>query len=213
MFQNSVARGIPQHPLATVRFLPPVLADTISTSFPWTTLGPACRQHRFPLWGNSMSQVLYEANPSMVRMNPFGTVFTIFLLCGGVVCALPPVAAPLAAMTGLPELTGTMVSIAGMAVATLAFLRLLVWWVTTKLDQLTIKEDEIIWSHGWLSKQYTEINMGSVRTVRVNQSIWQRIMGAGDVTVFTTGDLPEVVIRGLPNPNSIREYVKGEPNS
>ena len=159
-----------------------------------------------------MSQVLYEANPSLVRMNPLGAVIAILLLCGGIVSALPPVAGQLAAMVGQPELTGTIVSIAGMAVAALAFFRLLVWWVATKLDQLIIKEDEIVWTHGWLNKQYTEINMSSVRTVRVNQSIWQRIMGAGDVTVFTSGDLPEVVIRGLPNPDLIREYVKGEPN-
>ncbi|MCP3881172.1 MAG: PH domain-containing protein, partial [Sulfitobacter sp.] len=108
-----------------------------------------------------MSQVLYEANPSLVRMNPLGAVIAILLLCGGIVSALPPVAGQLAAMVGQPELTGTIVSIAGMAIAALAFFRLLVWWVATKLDQLIIKEDEIVWTHGWLNKQYTEISMSS----------------------------------------------------
>lgn len=157
-----------------------------------------------------MSKVLYEASPSMVRMNPFGAVVVILLLCVGIAVALPPVAGLLAAAVGLPQLDGTMVSTGAMVIAALAFIRLLTWYVATKADRLLIKEDEIVWTHGLLNKQYTEINMSSVRTVRVTQSILQRIMGAGDVTVYTSGDLPEVLIRGLPNPRLVREYVKGQ---
>jgi uncharacterized membrane protein YdbT with pleckstrin-like domain len=75
---------------------------------------------------------------------------------------------------------------------------------------LTIKEDELVWTHGLVSKEYTEINMGSVRTTRVTQTLMQRIMGAGDVTIFTSGDLPELVIRGLPEPERIRDLIKGD---
>jgi uncharacterized membrane protein YdbT with pleckstrin-like domain len=161
-----------------------------------------------------MSKVLYEASPSMIRMNPFATVAVLLLLCAGIAVAVPMVASAL--VGALPEalgasaLEGKWVSIAGMVIAALAFFKLLAWYIATKVDRLVIKDGEIVWVHGLLSKQYTEINMGSVRTVRVTQSLLQRIMGAGDVTVFTSGDLPEVVIRGLPDPDRIREYVKGE---
>jgi uncharacterized membrane protein YdbT with pleckstrin-like domain len=157
-----------------------------------------------------MSQVLYEASPSMVRMNPFGTVVVLLLLIAGVGIALPPVAESLAPVVPLPLVDGAALSMAGMALAVLCLLVLLVWYVKTKVDRLTVKEGEVIWSHGLLNKQYTEINMSSIRTVRVSQTILQRIMGAGDIRVFTSGDLPEVVIRGLPNPNGIRDYVKGD---
>jgi len=69
---------------------------------------------------------------------------------------------------------------------------------------------KVVWTHGLLSKEYTEINMSSIRTTRVTQSLFQRIMGAGDVTVYTSGDLPELMIRGLPDPGRIRDFVKGE---
>jgi hypothetical protein len=51
--------------------------------------------------------------------------------------------------------------------------------------------------------------MGSVRTVRVSQTLLQRIMNAGDVTIYTSGDLPEVVVRGLPDPRRLRDYIRG----
>jgi uncharacterized membrane protein YdbT with pleckstrin-like domain len=155
-----------------------------------------------------MSKVLYEANPSLLRMNPLGTVLAILILLGGILLAAAY--GMVAALLGLPEEAAKVVGLAGIVVAALAFLRLLGWWVATKTDRLTIKEDELVWTHGLVSKEYTEINMGSVRTTRVTQTLMQRIMGAGDVTIFTSGDLPELVIRGLPEPERIRDLIKGD---
>jgi uncharacterized membrane protein YdbT with pleckstrin-like domain len=157
-----------------------------------------------------MSKVLYEASPSMVRMNPIGTVAMFLLVLLGVAIAVG--GAGLIGMLGfpLPEMDARIFGIAGIVLVVIGFVRLLLWWISTKVDHLKIKEDELIWTHGLLSKQFVEISLGSVRTVRVNQSILQRLMNAGDVTIFTSGDAPELVIRGLPEPDAIRHHVKGE---
>ncbi|MEN8176496.1 MAG: PH domain-containing protein, partial [Pseudomonadota bacterium] len=68
---------------------------------------------------------------------------------------------------------------------------------------------EIVHSHGLISKNYTEISMASVRTVKVSQSLLQRLLDAGDVAIYTAGDQPELVVRGLPNPGEVREFIKG----
>ena len=154
-----------------------------------------------------MSNVLYEASPSMVRMNPFGTVLVIFLLLFGILTAVA--GGQIAAMFGFAEMDPRIFGIVGIALAAVAFFRLFSWWVATKVDHLKIKEDEIVWTHGLLSKQYVEISLHSVRTVRVSQSLLQRIMNAGDVTIFTSGDAPELVIKGLPDPDAVREHIKG----
>ena len=155
-----------------------------------------------------MSDVLYEASPSLVRLNPFGTFLVLLVTLFGVVLALAP--GPLVAMLPVPIGGERVAVIVGILVVLFGFLRLLSWWIVTKLDRLVIKEDEIVWTHGLLNKQYTEINMASVRTVRVSQGILQRIMNAGDVTVFTSGDVPELVVKGLPNPGAIRDHIKSE---
>ena len=157
-----------------------------------------------------MSNVLYEASPSMVRMNPIGTVLMILLVVAGIAIAVA--GGQIAAVLGIPapEVDGRIFAIAGIVLAVIGFFRLLSWWVATKVDHLKIKEDELVWTHGLLNKQYVEISMGSVRTVRINQTLLQRLMNAGDVTIFTSGDAPELVVRGLPDPDSIRDYIKGE---
>ena len=76
------------------------------------------------------------------------------------------------------------------------------------VERLGITDDEILWTHGLVSKKYTEIGMGAVRTVQVSQSLLQRLLNAGDLSVFTTGDLPELVVSGLPDPARVRELVK-----
>jgi uncharacterized membrane protein YdbT with pleckstrin-like domain len=50
--------------------------------------------------------------------------------------------------------------------------------------------------------------MASVRTVRVQQSLLQRLLNAGDLVVYTTGDEPELTIKGLPRPGEIRALIK-----
>jgi uncharacterized membrane protein YdbT with pleckstrin-like domain len=74
-----------------------------------------------------------------------------------------------------------------------------------------IKDDEIVWTHGLLNKGYTEISMASVRTTRIRQALMQRILNTGDVEIYTSGDNPELVVKGLPDPDRIRSLIKGQP--
>lgn len=158
-----------------------------------------------------MSEIRYDAHPSMVRMRPFATLLTILLLLGGILVAvfgsqfLPEVIAG--------QIDGKLLQSIGIGVFAVSTLQLLIWWVSTRSDHLVITEDELLWTHGLLNKQYTEINMASVRTVRVSQSLLQRIMNAGDIKVFTAGDNPELMVRGLPEPARIRELVKTQASS
>lgn len=154
-----------------------------------------------------MPEILYDAHPSMVRIRPFSTPFMFGLVLAGFVIALIgqgwlPVAVPV-------PLDAMTLTVAGLVLAGLSALQLLVWWLSAQSDRLMIRGDELVWVHGLLSKSYTEIKLTSVRTIRLNQSLLQRILNAGDIKVFTSGDAPEMVVRGLPNPNRLRELIKG----
>jgi uncharacterized membrane protein YdbT with pleckstrin-like domain len=160
-----------------------------------------------------MSEVRYDAHPSLIRTRPFATLLTLALMVLGVAIALLgkqilPGGLPLELTRAVEGIDERVVQIGGLAIFGIAFLRLLIWWAATRSDRLKVTGDELLWTHGLLDKEYTEIDLGSVRTVKVSQSLFQRLMRAGDVAVFTTGDLPELVVRGLPEPNRIRELVK-----
>jgi uncharacterized membrane protein YdbT with pleckstrin-like domain len=153
--------------------------------------------------------VRYEAHPSLIRTRPFATLMVMVLMLVGIVVAVSGVGIlPAALSQQAVMIDSRLIQGAGILIFALSALRLLSWWVATRTDQLKITDDEILWTHGLVNKKYTELGMGSVRTVQVSQSLLQRLLNAGDLRVFTTGDLPELVVRGLPEPNRIRELVK-----
>ncbi|KAA6185816.1 PH domain-containing protein [Thiohalocapsa marina] len=160
-----------------------------------------------------MSQLLYQANPSVWRTHPFGTLIAWLLVLGGgfvVATGQIPYLTPLLyqLLPGLQLPAWFDPRHLGIALIAIGVLRLLSWWFAAKFDQLEIHEREIVWTHGFLSKNYTETNMASIRTVRVHQSLLQRILNAGDLVIYTTGDEPELSIKGLPRPAEIREHIK-----
>ena len=73
---------------------------------------------------------------------------------------------------------------------------------------LKIDDNEILFEKGLLSKERSEINVSSVRTIKVKQSFFNRLFGVGSIEIYTAGDNPEIVVNGLPDPNRVRELIK-----
>ncbi len=84
---------------------------------------------------------------------------------------------------------------------------LLVWYVKRRTETLTITTDTLSYEQGFLSKSRSEVRLTSIRSVRVNQRLLQRLFGTGDVDIYTAGDAPEVSARGMPDPNKVRELI------
>jgi len=103
---------------------------------------------------------------------------------------------------------GFIVAVLLIAAFGLGLLILLAWYIKTKALKLTVTENEIVLEKGLLSKEHSEINIDSIRTIRVKQSFFNRIFGVGTIEIFTAGDNPELVAVGMPEPNRIRELVK-----
>lgn len=94
----------------------------------------------------------------------------------------------------------------------LGIIILLVWHLKNKSAKLSVTEHDILYEKGLLSKERSEIGIGSVRTITVKQSFFNRIFGVGAIDIFTAGDDPEISIKGLPDPNRVRELIKARQN-
>lgn len=79
-----------------------------------------------------------------------------------------------------------------------------VWWVMHKGERLALSEREVLLERGLLSKQRTEVALGSIRSVRITQSLGQRIFDVGHVEMFSAGDVAEIAIKNMPRPGRIR---------
>ena len=91
--------------------------------------------------------------------------------------------------------------------AAVGIIILLVWYVKTRAETLTITREELRYEKGILSKVHSELRLSSIRSVRVNQSLFQRMLGTGDIRVYTAGDAPEITVKGMPDPHEIREII------
>jgi uncharacterized membrane protein YdbT with pleckstrin-like domain len=156
-----------------------------------------------------MPKPLYAANPSVWRMHPFGSLVAWLLVLAGAYVAITgsvPYLSDVLMGRSLPAWAD--LRYLGYLLVVWGLLQLFGWWIKARFDRLEITEREVVWTHGFLNKQYTETNMSSIRTVRVQQSLLQRMLNAGDLVIYTTGDMPELTIRGLPRPGEIRELIK-----
>lgn len=87
----------------------------------------------------------------------------------------------------------------------IGILLLMVWYLSSRAKKLTITNEELRYEQGILSKRRVELRLASIRSVRVNQSLFQRMFGTGDIEVYSAGDQPEVMVKGMPDPARIRE--------
>lgn len=81
------------------------------------------------------------------------------------------------------------------------------WLIVSRTTRLSISDSEVYFETGVFSKIRIGLQRDDVRSIRVHQSLLQRIFNTGDVEIYSAGDKPEISLRGLPNPESIRGLV------
>lgn len=72
---------------------------------------------------------------------------------------------------------------------------------------------DVSYQKGIASKEKIELQAAEIRSVKVKQSLFARMMNAGNLEIYTTGDTPEVSIAGITNPDHIRETLKNLQNA
>lgn len=136
----------------------------------------------------------YNENSSM-KNRPFSLLFLIVAIIGGFVLAF-----------FIKE--EKVFLLIDLAVIVVCIMSLLIWKFKNKANKLMANEEEILFEVGLLSKTRSEINTSGVRTVKITQSFIERIFGIGTIEIYTSGDLPEVIAKAMPNPHKFRELIK-----
>lgn len=85
---------------------------------------------------------------------------------------------------------------------------LLYWYMSCKATRLEINGDEVVLEKGLLSKERTELNISGIRTVKISQSLANRMFGVGTVAIYTAGDQAEIEAKGMPQPEIFKDLIK-----
>src|SRR5713226_6503705 len=96
-------------------------------------------------------------------------------------------------------------------VSTVVLLASLLWllgryarWATT---EFALTSDRIILRRGVIAKQGREIPLDHINDISYNQSVFERMIGAGDVVIESAGERGQEVFPVLPKPMRIQNEI------
>lgn len=104
------------------------------------------------------------------------------------------------------------IAIVGGVVLAVAFpLRWLLAWLTS---HFVVTTDRVIHRSGWLAKRAMEIPLERINDVRFEQSVLERIVGAGDLRIESGGEFGQNHFTDIRRPEDVQKliYEMGEQN-
>jgi len=79
--------------------------------------------------------------------------------------------------------------------------------ISTRLFRMTIGADRLTLDRGLLSRYSRTIDLAKIQDVTVQQSMWQRIFGMGDVMLETAGEVGQIAIYGIDRAREVGDLI------
>jgi uncharacterized membrane protein YdbT with pleckstrin-like domain len=83
-------------------------------------------------------------------------------------------------------------------------LRLIVAWATS---HFVVTSDRVIHRSGWFAKQSMEIPLEKISDVKFHQSVFERMIGAGDLTLESPGEFGQEVFGDVRKPEHVQKAI------
>jgi membrane protein YdbS with pleckstrin-like domain len=142
---------------------------------------------------------VFTVRPVMFRRYPFrftGYVLAILAGLAGIVIWL------LEAWTFAIGLLGIVVAVSASA-------RLCSWWLRNRTTSLTATTRRLILKAGSFTSHSTEIPYKEIPDVQVHQSVFNRLMNVGDLTLYTRmPDKKQILILAIPDPEDVGSKIR-----
>jgi uncharacterized membrane protein YdbT with pleckstrin-like domain len=81
-------------------------------------------------------------------------------------------------------------------------------WLRLRTIEHGVTNKRVIYKHGIISRNTEEMKLGSIETVRIDQGVWGRILGFGDIRVTGKG-ISDVVFRRMDDPMEVKRRIEG----
>jgi uncharacterized membrane protein YdbT with pleckstrin-like domain len=77
-------------------------------------------------------------------------------------------------------------------------------WITTNF---VVTSDRLIYRHGVLSKHGIEIPLDRVNTVFFRQSVFERVVGSGDLVIESAGEMGRQAFSNVRHPSAVQNEI------
>lgn len=79
--------------------------------------------------------------------------------------------------------------------------------IRRQLTRLEVEGDKLRYETGLLSKSARIMELAKVQDTRVDQTIWQRMIGTGNLSIETAGETSRITIEGIDRPREVAEAI------
>ena len=81
-------------------------------------------------------------------------------------------------------------------------------WLRLRTLEFGVTNKRVIFKHGIISRRTEEMKLGSIETVEIDQGVWGRMLGFGDIKVTGRG-LSDVLFRRIDDPMDVKRGIEG----
>lgn len=93
------------------------------------------------------------------------------------------------------------------ALVLLTTLRLVLRWLSWVTTYFVVTTDRVIFRSGIISRRGIEIPLGRVNNVLFNQSLFERVIGAGDLLIESGGERGQQTFTDVRNPDRVQNSI------
>jgi len=142
-------------------------------------------------------KILYDSVPSMVLNRPISYLACIIAMILGIYSLIKWMSEG----NSFYIIVGMIAGIIGLSI-------FVSWWLTVINTRLTITEKRLTLREGILSKNIHEVFVSDIRSVQIQQTLLQRILGTGTVEVSGAATVEaEIRIHGIPNAYKVKNCI------
>jgi len=81
-------------------------------------------------------------------------------------------------------------------------------WLRLRTIEHGVTNKRVVYKRGIISRQTEEMKIGSIETVEIDQGVWGRILGFGNVRITGKG-ISDVVFRTIDDPMEVKRQIEG----
>ena len=81
-------------------------------------------------------------------------------------------------------------------------------WLRLRTIEHGVTNKRVIFKEGIISRHTEEMKLGSIETVEIDQGVWGRMLGFGDIRVTGKG-ISNVVFRRIDDPMEVKRQIEG----
>ena len=81
-------------------------------------------------------------------------------------------------------------------------------WLRLRTLEYGVTNKRVVFKQGIISRRTEEMKLGSIETVEIDQGVWGRILGFGDIRATGKG-LSDVLFKRIDDPMEVKRRIEG----